>query len=71
MAHGRKNCEGMSLLFGVDDVIFTGNKDKIQLFLNCAHSIKVNDLQNEEPGDQDMEAQGRGKEWGKVPNCCE
>lgn len=44
----------------------TGDKEKTQLF-----SIKVNDLQNEKHGDQEMKAQDKGKEWEEIPNCLE
>ena len=36
MVQSRKNYKGMSLLFGVDDVMFTDDKEKMQLFFNFA-----------------------------------
>lgn len=52
-----KNHGGMSLEFRADDIIVIGNKEKTEQF-----SIKVNGLQNEKHGDQEMKAQDKGKE---------
>lgn len=32
LVQSRKNCKNMSLLFGIDDVMFIGDKKKILLF---------------------------------------
>ena len=47
LVQGRKNYKGMSL-FGIDDIMFTSDKEKTHLFFNFAilSRLMINTMQN-------------------------
>ena len=68
LVQGRKNCKGMSL-FGVDDTMFTSDKEKTHLFFNFAilSRLMTNTMQN--MGNRKWKPKV-GEEMGGKKNTC-
>lgn len=62
LVQNRKDCKGLSLLFGVDDVMLTGDEEKMQLFFNFAilSRLMINTMKNMGTGKWKPEM-GKGK----------